>query len=754
MKKKSRITKGIIAVLALTMTTGLFTGCGNKAANKGAAMDKEHVYRAEYYKLPEGMSNINSMKVVNDRIYIDGYSGTNYTYQIYSMNVDGSDTKIAYEQKSEENASVNSFAVDPEGNLCFYKSVYEEDASDPENVKYSNKTFLVKVGIDGKEILNEELKGKEEFYPNSMLVDGEGRIFLLASESIEVYDKDGKQIDSIDTSKSYVSSSFLTQDGNIMLTQYNSDYTEQEVKQYDAEKKQFSEPIKMPDNVNNYSFYQAIGYDLFMKDSTDLYGYNVANGEKTKLINWIDSDIDGSAINNLAALSDGRVVCVTNNYMKNTSELAVLSKVDPKDVVDKTVLTLATIYDMQLSPVIIEFNKKSDKYRITLKDYSSYNTQEDYTLASQKLNSDIISGNVPDILCVSDTSAFETYTSKGLFVDLYELMDKDENFNRKDYLENVFQALESDGKLYTVAPTFSVFTVIGKTSDVGTEMGWTMDDLDALVASKPKDTKIFSDLTKNTIMYYGNYMCMDEYIDWEKGTCSFDSGEFKRLLEFANKFPDELNAEDGMSTRSSDMMWEGDNELNYRTGKTLLMTSYMSDFAEFHRLQKATFGEDVTFIGFPTANKNGSALSTNLQLAISSRSASVDAAWSFVKSFLEDDYQESSSWSWPVKLSAIEKKKQEAQKVQTYTDENGKEVPYEETYTVNGKEEKLGVISDEECEKVMTFIKSLNQVMRYDEKVYKIVEEETGAYFAGQKSADETAKLIQNRVQTYLSEIR
>lgn len=742
MRKKSWITKRIVAVLVLAMTAGLFTGCGNKAVTGRAIMDKDHVYCAEYYKLPEGMNDINTMKIVKDRIYLGGYSSSNGVYQIYSMNADGSHIKLVYEQRSEENASVNSFAVDQEGNVCFYKTVDEGDKSGQENVKDGNKAFLVKVSADGNEILNRELKGKDKFEQYSVLVDGDGRIFVLGSESVDIYDKSGKQINFIDTINFNIDRAFLTQDGNIMIIQYNWASGTQEVtqSQYDAGKKQFSEPIKMPDNMDCDNLYQSAGeYDLFMKDSTDLYGYNVVSGEKTKLINWIDSDIYGSSINNIGSLSDGTVVCVTNNYIENINELAVLSKVDPKDVLDKTVLTMGTIYAEQVSPVIIEFNKKSDKYHITLKDYSSYYTiQEEPMSALQRLDVDITSGNVPDIICLNDASALETYTSKGFFVDLYELMDKDENFNRKDYLENIFQALESDGKLYKVAPKFSIGTVVGKTSNVGNEMGWTIDDLEALIELQPKETKIFDNYLKSIVLHNGIYMCMNEYIDWEKGICSFDNSEFKRLLEFADQFPDEESMRDDMAQTDANM---GINK-DYRTGKTLLMTSsYISSFAEFHRLQKAVFGEDVTFIGFPTASRNGSAFSTDMQFSISSKCVAADTAWSFVKTFLEDDYQEDYSFNhpWPIKLSAIEKMRQKDQKVQTYM--------------VKGKEKKLGAVTDEECEKVMTFIKSLNQVMRYDAEVYKVVIKETGAYFAGQKSADETTKSIQESVQTYLSEI-
>ena len=41
-----------------------------------------------------------------------------------------------------------------------------------------------------------------------------------------------------------------------------------------------------------------------------------------------------------------------------------------------------------------------------------------------------------------------------------------------------------------------------------------------------------------------------------------------------------------------------------------------------------------------------------------------------------------------------------------------------------------------------------------DEKMFSIISEEAQSYFEGQKSAQETASLIQNRVQTYINETR
>ena len=66
----------------------------------------------------------------------------------------------------------------------------------------------------------------------------------------------------------------------------------------------------------------------------------------------------------------------------------------------------------------------------------------------------------------------------------------------------------------------------------------------------------------------------------------------------------------------------------------------------------------------------------------------------------------------------------------------------------------IGQIDQQSVDALKTFIESVSQVMRYDRSVLDIIKEEASAYYAGKKSADETAKIIQNRVQIYVSENR
>ena len=92
----------------------------------------------------------------------------------------------------------------------------------------------------------------------------------------------------------------------------------------------------------------------------------------------------------------------------------------------------------------------------------------------------------------------------------------------------------------------------------------------------------------------------------------------------------------------------------------------------------------------------------------------------------------------------------------TYTDENGKEVTEPETGVVNlnGKDIKLPVTSKEDVEAVRKILKSLDMKASVDSKISEIINDEAGAFFAGQKGAKETADIIQSRVKVYISETK
>ncbi len=60
----------------------------------------------------------------------------------------------------------------------------------------------------------------------------------------------------------------------------------------------------------------------------------------------------------------------------------------------------------------------------------------------------------------------------------------------------------------------------------------------------------------------------------------------------------------------------------------------------------------------------------------------------------------------------------------------------------------------EQVDRIREMIDTAQPGKIMEEKLYDIIREEAQAYFDGQKSAEDVAALIQNRVQTYLDETR
>ena len=214
--------------------------------------------------------------------------------------------------------------------------------------------------------------------------------------------------------------------------------------------------------------------------------------------------------------------------------------VDPADIPDKEVVIVGCNYiNSDIRKEVIQFNKTNSNYRIILKDYSTYNTMDDYNASYTQMNNDIISGQMPDIMLIDTNLSIESYAKKGLLADVRELINQDEELSQNEYLENVWEAFSIDGKLYNVIPTFSVNTMVAKTSLVGDRMGWTMEEFMQALNEMPEGIKPFGETIQSSFMYnILNYSGKD-FVDIQNSKCYFDTQDFIDILEFANTLPKE-----------------------------------------------------------------------------------------------------------------------------------------------------------------------------------------------------------------------
>ena len=83
-----------------------------------------------------------------------------------------------------------------------------------------------------------------------------------------------------------------------------------------------------------------------------------------------------------------------------------------------------------------------------------------YRNFAQRQLMELVSGAAPDVFAPSFNH--EKVGKQGLLYDLNEMIDNDPDFRREDYFENIFTAMEQNGKLYVLPRTISIsYIVIG-----------------------------------------------------------------------------------------------------------------------------------------------------------------------------------------------------------------------------------------------------------------------------------------------------
>ncbi len=671
----------------------------------------------------------------------EAYVSPMVTRYITSYQPDGTLIK-RISMKVDENSGSGSMAFDENGNIysIFYQyATYEgEDTTD--------KVYLQSYTSEGEETMKvwlNENETEDYFYVSSLYVTKEGQLLLDTSRGIEIYDTAGNPVKMIEKEE--------TQDARLLRIreeQYalvTSTGESAAIQTLDIQSGTFGEKQNLPFNYYMYGLYDGKYYDVYLNDEYGIYGYNMGDTEITKIMDYISSDF---TVNNLSYfVFVEEETFIASYYGEDGRVLSRFTKVAPEEVAEKIDLTLGCYYlSYDIKEKLIEFNKNSDKYRINLVDYSSYNTMDDYTVGLNRMNTDIVSGDVPDILIMGNEMPVNSYIAKGIFMDLNTFLEKDNEVKKEDLMPNVLQALSSEDGLYRIAPYFGVSTFAAKTSDVGEKQGWNMEMAQEILATKPEGTNLFSEMTSSSFVYNAMAICGERYVDWEKGECYFDGEEFKNVLEYAESLPREIDYSD------MDENYWNEWEAQFRNGATLVYGVYISAFRDYAYAKQAVFGEDITLIGFPVEEDMGAGISVGNTMSISALSKNQEGAWEFVKSFLTEEYQDSLEYGLPLRISSLDKMAEKATQKPYYLDEDGNKVEYEDTFYVNGMDITAVPLTKEETTVVMDYIRSLDKLCAYNEAINEIIFEEAESYFSGQKSVEDVTSVIQSRVKIYINE--
>lgn len=704
--------KKTVSVLILLAMLFSLTACrDNPASGKAdtevdAASISEKIVPPSYsLKGSKSESDIwtsSSMSECDGLVYYIGSDSD--SYHVCSFDPENQTNKVLF---SNDEKVFWDVSADADGHIFLLVSGYSDNAS----------FEVIELDMGGNEICTyplNKLSQKDAWLPRQIECC-DGKLFILGTDCLIVAElglqlKKQKEIPAVGALSLSRSNEGILLAGSDMEGGYI-------VELYSTDK---YEPVQTASF--NMSFTDMSGgetWDVFLGDSNALYGYRFETNAFQKLFSW-----NGIGLTRGSIIEAGeKLICSSVSFDKPGS-LAVLVP-RTQSAAGGSVIRFATTdpsgINFLVQEAIRDWNAANPSCPIEIIDYSVYATA-DKSAATTKLMADIVAGNMPDIYDFSMTAVDFIPSSaqmarRGLLEDLYPYIDNDPELSREDFIPGVINSLEIGGGLYEVVPAISLVTTFAAASAVGSAQNWTYDNFNSIIESSSYFDSVF-DKHNDRMWLLGNIVDAsgDQLVNWTKGECYFESEYFRDILETMKAMP-EKGEEYGTPTLPDEV-----------AASTGLLYFFNNNSIWMASIAPQAFKEDYCFPGLPEI---GSAIYPLCSYGISAYSQNKEQCWQFLRQFLTEEYK--------LKFS-ISPRMDGLREQISATWEEFEDV---QQYHPHGFEA-MNALAD--------IIINADTVVRHDPQIWQIVYSETGAYFAGQRSVEETMHLIQSRASVYMAE--
>lgn len=748
------------------------TGCSGRkepdsaenAGNKEIVLTGEMVPVARYQEVKFDLSSLEQYVWQGDcLIYLEREWDKDrkmFHNTLYRANLDGTGVPEALYGGISEDYSVLDFVMGQDDSFYFLERENKEDGTGVLYLRKMDAGFQESYlrMVEGEDL---EAAGQSFVFFSDMFADNEGNLLLTDYDGGGYFfDAEGGYIgcDALQESSGEIIDGgeqgvfYVRQDwkGSGMNYQFQKvDFAAGKIG--DGESRDLSAARKS--NIENGTVLGGHGLGILVSMENGLYSYDYATGECTLLLDWQKLGVDGSMISEVRLLEKDFPLERLGGYTVELSSapagegtgmtedsgispvLEALSyqmfRSDPPEIVrvghldrgyvpEKQTVTLGMAYvsSSRLGRLVRSFNRSSLEYEVVTKSYEDMEAFTEALLFHPE--------EVADLLELGWIDK-DMLDKKGLLEDLRPYMEESDVVGEEDILEVVREACENNGKLTSMMAGFSVRTVT-TTAETIPRSGWTYDQLFELGRDYP-DARILNVYTDQSIWNLLAYT-LDSYVDWERGKCSFDSPEFIRLLENIKGLSYPENQEE---QRTFD---EDEEAAKFLKGEYLLQyNTYYSPY-DYSRIYDR-YRDKAWDVGFPT--QDGELcylLSPMMQFAIYKDSPNREGAWAFLEFALsqgEQNWYGSDHGGFPVRRDAFE----------AYLAR-----PYSAVYDM---------ADDHTSQETLQMLREAMEHLRMEQtrangKISDIIYEETQAYYAGDKTVEQCAEIIQNRVQLYLDE--
>ncbi|MDO4864755.1 MAG: hypothetical protein Q4A05_11355, partial [Ruminococcus sp.] len=349
---------------------------------------------------------------------------------------------------------------------------------------------------------------------------------------------------------------------------------------------------------------------------------------------------------------------------------------------------------------------------------------------------------------------------KGAMTDLYPLMDEYGGLTKDDFLPNVLEGLTVDGELPAVIDSFFLSTAVAKTRFVGDEYAdWTPEQAMQFYEDMPEDMAFIDDADEMLAEYMlENIAC--ECIDFENNTCNFSDSNFVDVLRFCAEHPvkdmREFDFEHASEQQIHEYLFE--EEARGALDKQLVSSFTITGFDS--GLAGQTYGylnfEDFTIVGLPS-NDGSSARAWRYRqtcpYGILKGCSDKESAWKLVSSYVKyrkplEKSVSDGTLGIPTIRSLFDI---DYDRDESYNNSINRKI-YRPVQGANDDDNGTAYLPQALKDKLRDYIFSAKIDIYFPNELLDIVEEECQPVLAGERTPEQAAEILDNRISIYLSE--
>lgn len=744
--------KGIALATCMAIVMGLLTGCGNKNDLQIAASPDE-VQKGRYVEtelsLPEEWKDKNISQIFRsgDELHFLVAGGSEGQTTLEEWKLGEGDTltevtkdwlKALPEGKDLENSDSFTLLQDAEGNQYLYGNCYRDEESssahlwkevDGNALDITPQKWLEPMDMDGY-----------RFYdtPQYVTLTEDGLLVGLSYFSLDVVLAQDGSLVSSQESDSLIDSGTLADNKWVSAvgdTLYLAQADEQGnvngllQMQLDGSNGAKSKG-EIPFSQDSYSSaYFSVLEDgtVYAADADGFFRCDVGDTNWQKLLQGIDTgfSLSDQWCRDIVALSDGSVYAW---FGSESGDKIMIYRYDPDAVTEVTEeLTLYTVEEsFFLQQAAVQYHKQHPEILIhvdaAISMTDKYSGNADYQQIYQDLNTSLTSGNGPDLM-VMDHLKLDTYASKGLLLDLQEILQPMEEDGT--LLSNITTAYqEADGRRYAVPLQFGLLLAVGR--DVQPEEMSSMDAIAKAVSGKTES--YMGDRTCGELVEEFYPLIVDDILQNRQ----VNRDTLHPWLEDLKKIADNCGILPSRKEGRAANIWDLGSDVRLVLQETDGFNEAMMPYAVADLLNANVVSMENAF--YP-----------KMVLGINSRSEHVETAKEFLRFALSEELQSVDTYEgFPVNAKALETQAAaDRSMAEAYT-----------TYDIDGSTAEFAIkaYSEETANHLMELCRAATLCLKEDTQIETSLTESLQAYLNGQASVEEAMDTVEGSLKMYLAE--